>query len=49
MTDAVKEKFIDASEGEHGWQIRYGAEPIDFHLFKNLEEKILINPSRQKA
>lgn len=32
MADPVKEKFIDASEGERGWQIRYGAEPIDLHL-----------------
>ena len=39
MTDPVKEKFIDASEGEHGWQIRYGAEPIDLHLFKKLGRK----------
>jgi hypothetical protein len=36
MTDPVNKTFKDASEGEDGWQIRYGAEPIDLHLFKKL-------------
>jgi hypothetical protein len=36
MTGPVNKTFKDASEGEDGWQIRYGAEPIDLHLFKKL-------------
>ncbi len=34
MADPVNETFKDASEGERGWKIRYGAEPIDLHLLK---------------
>ncbi|MCE7887326.1 MAG: hypothetical protein DYH13_07480 [Alphaproteobacteria bacterium PRO2] len=33
MANPVNEIFNDVNEGEHGWQIRYGAEPIDLHLF----------------
>jgi hypothetical protein len=35
MPDAaeIKSSFDVAREGANGWQIRYGAEPIDLHLF----------------
>lgn len=32
MAEPVNETFKDVTEGERGWKIRYGAEPIDLHL-----------------